>query len=238
VLEYARSNPFHGFLLTVGAGAAFGCAAFLADAIWNLAVLGQRVRGVPTQQLIRGAVPFFNVASVSLLWTTVWLLTTDDPAREPTRRLRAGVLRLLTSALFLVVSGWMLGLFGDTRRLRGSVFTAIQVTEVIAGALLWLHVRWLAARLEFRGLPIRAVIAMLGNVAVSAYFVLGPRLMVEYAGSGYGYSVAFRNLRDAMLVLWAAIGALVMARVSIDAFLAARAERHASSDDWVTAVSV
>ncbi|MBC8107238.1 MAG: hypothetical protein H7Z14_11660 [Anaerolineae bacterium] len=104
-LTYRAAHPYHAWLSTLCVGAAFACLAFVIEAAFNFASLSARMQGVPRQNSLRFIWPFALLAIAAFRWIAVWLLTTEDPSPQPSRRIRAWSLRFLvtTTVLFVFV---------------------------------------------------------------------------------------------------------------------------------------
>lgn len=214
-LPYRAANPYHTWLHTLCIGAAIACLAFLVEAMFNFAQLSSRMRGSPTQNFLRTVYPFVLLGIASSNWIAIWLLTTDDPSPHRPRRLRAWSLRALASVTVLFVFAYVLRMLEEWRVRTVYVFITLNALELVTTILFWLHLRWIAKKLDFRGSRWRALVAMIGTCATIALLQLGPRASPGIRNAMSITTFQLTNLRWAMTVLWMVVSALVMLRFAL-----------------------
>jgi hypothetical protein len=212
-LEYAEPNPHLAWMAVLSAGAAFAAGAMLVSVVWNVLFLGARVRQFPQPQVIRSWWPFVTLAEVAFTWVAVWILTSDNPSPQRTRRLRANVLRLLVTVLFLMLSAQVLRLIdGFGWRPRSSwPWLSTQLVDLCVTLLFWPHLCWLAVGLELHGLAWRAMAAMAAQVASWTAYT-GPWLLLQTTGKRVLTDRYFQNLIFGLVVLCSTIATLVLIR--------------------------
>jgi len=215
-LDYADRPPHQAWMAVLSAGAAFAAGAALIDVVWNVLVLGARVRGFPTGAVIRPWQPFVALAQAAMTWVAVWILTADDPMPQRTRRLGANVLRLLVTVLFLMLSAQALRLIeGFGWRQRSSwPWLSTQFVELAVTLLFWPHLWWLARQLDMHGLAWRALVALAAQVVGWVAFT-GPWLMLQATGRQMFTDRYFVNLSFGTVVLCATIAVLVLLRFAL-----------------------
>ena len=214
-LSYRAANPYYTWLLTLCTGAAIACLSFLVEGMFNFAQLSARMRGTPPQNFLRTVYPFVLLGIASSNWIAIWLLTTDDPSPHRPRRIRAWLLRGAATVTVLFVFMYVLRMLDDWRIRTTTVFLILNSLELATTILFWLHMRWLAKKLDFRGSRWRALVAMVGTCATIALLHLGPRASTEVRSAMSITTFQLTNLRWAMTVLWMVISALVMLRFAL-----------------------
>jgi hypothetical protein len=96
------------------------------------------------------------------------------------------------------------------------VLTTIHSLDVVTTILFWLHMRWIAVKMDFRGSRWRALVAMIGTSLTIALLQIGTRWSPELRGLlSLTPTVTAQNLRFAMTVLWSAVSALVVLRFAL-----------------------
>ena len=212
-----ENNPYRHWLVLLCVGAAFGCAANLIDATWAFGILAQRVRGIPSRYVLRGAYPFMTLGTVALTWVSVWLLTSEEPTLRRSRRLVAGALRLLVTGSFLVSSAYVLRLlesFG-VQAWTGWFSWLLQSMDILETLLLWPLLLAIATRLDFRGLRWRAAVTFTGLLLASVLSAVPQQTIFQYLSLGPDAFRHFQNFRLATQVLFSTVAALVMVRFAV-----------------------
>jgi hypothetical protein len=214
-LNYRAANPYHTWLNTLCAGAAFACLAFVIDAALSFAWLSARMQGVPRQPTMRFVYPFALLGIAAFRWVAVWLLTTEDPSPHPTRRIRAWSLRLLVTASLLIVFLYVLRFLDEWRFRTSNVMLALYTIELLTTILFWMHLRWVGAKFDLRGSRWRAIVAMVGMSATLALLYIAPRAWPTLRQNLGVSAFQWQNARWSMTVLWAVVSALVALRFAL-----------------------
>jgi hypothetical protein len=210
-------NPYRHWLILLCVGAAVGCASYLVDATWSMAILGQRVRSFPTRHLLRMVYPFLTLATVALTWVSVWLLTSEPPTPQRHQRLSANVLRLLVTSSFLASSAYVLRLLESFGAMAwaGWFSWLLQSIDIIVILLLWPHLLLVAGRLGLRGMRWRTAIVFVGLLVSTVLAALPPDMLTGALGLGSDLNRHLQNLRLAHQVLWSTLAALVLLRFAV-----------------------
>jgi hypothetical protein len=226
-LEYLAEDPYTIWLRTLFLGAAVAALGSFVAGGWTYAQLMGRVQGFPGRRSLEAAFGYAMLGSAAINWMGTWLLTSPSPLYDPANdramtgrifKLRAGLLRLFATGLFLIWSLRLFGVLGLSPRPSYNdlgFWCIAQSCEALAIIVLWFHLRALAARLRLRGLQVRAVIVLIGRGGAVLLLGVAPTLSAVLNGTPLHLSWDFVNLRNAIFVLWSCISMLVLIRFAL-----------------------
>ena len=228
-------NPYTSWLKMLAFGAVVGAVGAALSASWGFAQLSARAQGVPSRRTMSTLFAYVTLGVAAFQWMSIWALTSFSPLieqkadqlrRQSLSHWRTTLIRLLTTASFIILSLRLWGIIGGGFR---SSFNGVnlsplaQESDAIVTILLWVHLRSLAVAQGFEGLVWRSVVVLVGRGGTLVFLFVVPVLFTT-AGHPLRLSWEFVNIRYGLAVLWDVIAVLVLLQFAT-AFLRFSARR-------------